>query len=157
MFIDSNKLKELTNIDTNVVSKTLSITLETTYILHIEPLLSKSFATEILTKKSNNTLTEIEAQLVSFIERYQAWQTYYDLLPFIYIKTTERGLNQPVADNSNPTADNIYNSFRKTISSTADSFRNQILSLLMDNRREFPSFKPSYSETKTSSSILFFN
>ena len=115
---------------------------------HIKHVLGETFYDAIdATPASYATL------MSGYLKEAIAWYTVYESLPFLNIQITDKGIMLNDSETANQAQDKQRGELRNSLLSIADSFRDDMMTYINDNKTLYPLYDTTEDLTKTTKII----
>lgn len=137
-FINEGDLKRETTISANVDSTLLSPFIVEAQEEHIRPLLGDELFEAILDDVEAETLSGSRADLVAKVKQAAAWFTYFEALPFLRGKATNKGVVVKKSEDSEPMGAKEFYDLRDDVKGKAVRKAERFLKWLRENEDLFP-------------------
>ena len=135
-------IKEITAIVETVSPKYIEPHIENSEILEIVPILGCALDTQLKDEILNGTLSGNSEILVNkYIVPASAWYSYHNSLPFIAIKSFNKGLVRQASDNSVPATLEEIRFLQQSVMDIASSMVNRLIKYLINNPTLFPNYR----------------
>lgn len=160
LFVNTKYLKDNTGVEQNVDDSKILPYIRKSQHNHIMNLLGESFYNHLINATINLTLTTAENTFIrNFIQPCLAEYAYYEVYPFLGIKTTNKGQSKENSEWSNNADLNEMKYMRNAIKDMADLYA---IRLKGDLRRgfdagEFPLAKQIFGDNPVKSTKGYFN
>ena len=136
------KIKEITAIVKTVDPSYIEPHIENSEILEIIPILGCALDTELKNEILNGTLSGDNETLVDYyIVPCSAWYSYHNSLPFLAIKTFNKGLVRQASDNSVAASLEEVRFLQQSVMDIASSMGNRLIKYLINNEALFPNYR----------------
>ncbi len=158
-FIDVSFIKEVTPIQANVDEELIVPFIYISQDVHFMQVLGESFMNHLKTAGANETLTDIEKELLqNFVIYPLAFWTYYEALPSIRTKITNAGTQIENKEFSQSADLEDLKYTRADIRNIAEYYTSILINHLCNNSHLYPLFKnPDSDENVKASGKSFFN
>ena len=93
LMVSETKIKNFTDIDSNVTSQVLLPFIGVVQQVHIEYLIGRPYYVELLNQISGNTLTTVNQNFLEyFLQPWVLWQAYAECLPSVWGRIKNNGI-----------------------------------------------------------------
>ena len=150
-FVTEGELKKLTTISANVDSVLLAPFFSESDEENILPLLGEELFAAILDDIEAEALVGDRATLVEKLKPAAAWWTYYEALPDLRAKATNKGLVLKKSEDSEPMSAKSFNDYRDVVKGRAVRKTERFRKWLCDNEGLFPELDEDNDTTDGSS------
>ena len=125
--------------------------------MHIYPVLGDALNTELLNEVEQGILSgSNELLVINYIVPASAWYSFYDGVPFLSMKLTNKGLNQAFSDSSSPVDIDRHKMYSQNVKDKAIFYLNRLRTFLNENANDYPNYRSddcNYSNRSWSSGI----
>lgn len=157
-FVTEGEVKQLTTISSSVDSVLLAPFFSEADEEHIRPVLGYELFSAILDDIEADNLVGDRATLVEKIKGAAAWFVYYEALPDLRAKTTNKGVVKKKSEDSEPMSAKGFNDYRDVVKGRAVRKIERFRKWLCENENLFPELDMNTSTTDSSpyfSGIVF--
>jgi sulfur relay (sulfurtransferase) DsrC/TusE family protein len=99
-FVTEQFIKTKTHITQNVDAKDLAPYVPLSVKTYVQPILGYNFTNDLLTKFNEGTTSEIEDELIEFIQYVTAFYSAYDAVPNLSLRVSNKGIQSQSGDYS---------------------------------------------------------
>lgn len=139
LFITEAEIKSNTAIQNNVDVSLITPYIETAQLLHIQPILCEDLYNDLVTNISAGTISsDYQTLLDEYIQPALSNWVFYEALPFLYVRITNKGLLLKSSDNSESVDVQTYNMLRENVKDIAQYQTKRLQKFLIDNRSLYP-------------------
>lgn len=140
------KIKEITAIVKTVDPSYIEPHIENSEILEISPILGCALDTQLKGEILDGTLSGLNETLVDdYIVPCSAWYSYHNAIPFLAIKSFNKGLVRQGSDNSTPASLEEIRFMQQSVSDIATSMANRLIDYLNNNEALYPNYRTGSS------------
>lgn len=139
-FVTETFLKDKTPITQNVSAKDLAPFMEMTVRTYIQPILGYNFTKELLTKYNDETLSNIETELVEFIQFVTAFYAVFDAIPSLTFRISNKGVQSQFGDYQNSEGVATVTYLQNNMLKFAKVHESNLRAFLELNKAEFPTY-----------------
>lgn len=139
-FVTETFLKDKTPITQNVSAKDLAPFMEMTVRTYIQPILGYNFTKELLTKYNDETLSNIENELVEFIQFVTAFYSVFDAIPSLTFRISNKGIQSQFGDYQNSEGVATVTYLQNNMLKFAKVHESNLRAFLELNKSEFPTY-----------------
>jgi hypothetical protein len=141
-FISESDLKGITVIQQNVDPYLLVPFIKVAQEINIEQFLGIALTTTLKDGIQNNNLSPANQTLLDeYIKPSLAFYTFYEALPFLNSKVTNKGIVLKSSDNSTNVSDATLGGLRSQTKNYAEYYKNRMENFLCDNKANYPTWK----------------
>lgn len=157
-FISTQYLKDNTAIQSNVDNTLLEPYILKAQDTHIQQILGTNYYVHLGNAVVSSSLSAIETDLIkNYIQPAIAEWTFYEVLPHINYKSTNKAVSQNTSENSSPSqlADIKY--LRNSIRDLAEYYSERLVRELTDNSSKYPLYLNQGVNNVLTNKNVYFN
>jgi hypothetical protein len=141
-FINESDLKSITVIQQNVDAYLLVPFIKVAQEVNLENFLGIALTTALKDGIQNNNLSPDNQKLLDdYIKPALAFYTFYEALPFLNSKITNKGVVLKSSDNSTNVSDATMGGLRNQTKNYGEYYKNRLENYLCDNISLYPNWK----------------
>lgn len=158
-FISCSYLKANTAIEMNMDDSKLEPYIIKTQDTHLQQAIGSSFYEHLSNAVATSTLTVAEENLIrNYIQRVVAEFTFYEVLPFINYKSTNKAISKESSEFSQAADLDEIKYLRNSVRDLAEFYLKRLTKYLCDHQADFPAYtNPDIPENLPKNSRSFFN
>jgi hypothetical protein len=160
LFISENDIRNNTAVAANVDASFLIPYIDVAQDSWFRPFLGDALFNQLVTQVDTSTVSTANQTLLDLIKDSLCWYSYYEALPWIHYKTTNKGVMAKSSANSDPVDLDILNYLRTNSKEIALQKRAAVERFLNNNRTTYPLYRPeddcSFDETNNDYPICFY-
>lgn len=145
------------SINRNMEWETFAPAVDQAQRKYILPLLGKAQFDTLTEKYKNDTMTDQQKALLTYVQRSLAYYAFFEVLPMISAMVSDMGITEQESSEGTAlrTRQWVYHEMRETAIQNADVFADAMLTFLEENHEDYPDWAGSPAFTITKS--LFIN
>lgn len=156
LLITAEDIKENAPISASIDVQLLEPFLPLAQTFHLKPVLGTTLYNELIDAVSGDTLSGANyTLLVNYIQPMLTWYAYLEALPFIWSKTSARGLTKDFSDTSQALDRKELEMMKQEILDKAVTFKNLMIDYLEDNQTTFTSYASEGRSVKSNSTGIY--
>lgn len=151
LLVSENKLKQFTNINSNVPLDTLRAEIQIAQDIELQPLLGTLFYNHLLNQISStgNTFNADETTLVNdYVQPFLIQVSYYSAIPHLHYRTMNRGIVEGDAENARSVDIETMKYLRTIQKQRADFYKQRLLDYLIlgNGQGKFPQYEQASTQ-----------
>lgn len=156
LLITVDDIKDNAPISSSIDPQHLEPFLPLAQTFHLKPVLGEPLYNELINAVSGDTISDNNyTLLVNYVEPFLSWMAFYEGFPFIWSKTSAKGVTKSFSDNSQSLSKREFEMMKQEIYDKAITFKNHLVRYLEDNVDKFPSFRTEGSKKKGNSTGIY--
>lgn len=158
-FIDCDYVKDNTAIEKNTDCSKISPYIIKVQETHIQQIMGSHFYNHICDAIENDSLKPIELTLLrNYVQKAVAEFVFYEALPFLNFKTTDKAVSKESSEYSQPSTLSEIKYLRQSVRDLAEFYLTRTSKFLSDNASKFPEYKnPDSPENLPKKNNSYFN
>lgn len=158
-FISVTFLKANTTIQDNIDDNILVPYIYKVQDIYLQQILGTTFYEDLKSKISTDTLNGDETVLITdYIQNMVAEYTFYEVIPHINYKMTNKSVSQQSSEHGNPSQLSDIKYLRSSVLDMAQFYAKRLTKYLCDNSNLFPIYNnPDSNENLSKSGKTYFN
>lgn len=151
LLISEGKLKQFTNINSNVPLDTLRAEIQIAQDIELQPLLGTLFYNTLLSKVSStgNTLNADETTLVNdYIQPFLIQVSYFNAIPHLHYRTMNRGIVEGQMESASSVDIETMKYLRSIQKQRSDFYKQRLLDYLIlgNGQGKFPQYETASTQ-----------